>query len=180
MEKTYGKHYLRNLGPGLVMGTAVRDRIVKCARFSKIHTVADLETETKWDAASEHGAAIIAIIMEHYPIPDPASIVTPNALSQQSNIFIPNVFDIRSHVPHIIPNGSQQSISFVPYMAGTHSDVPPVVPYMPPHQEATVRHARVRQEPTCSACHKKGHTSTLLSLKFLLTLMRLSSAKSQM
>ncbi|KIL55217.1 hypothetical protein M378DRAFT_42169, partial [Amanita muscaria Koide BX008] len=68
-EKTYGKHYLRNLGPGLVMGTAVRDRIVECARFSKIRTIADLEKETKWDSASEHGAAIIAIITEHYPLP---------------------------------------------------------------------------------------------------------------
>ncbi|KIL58124.1 hypothetical protein M378DRAFT_41285, partial [Amanita muscaria Koide BX008] len=66
-KKKYGRIHLRNLGPGLVMGESVRDRIVACAHSSKIQTVADLEKETKWDGSTQFGKAIIAIILKHYP-----------------------------------------------------------------------------------------------------------------
>ncbi|KIL54412.1 hypothetical protein M378DRAFT_45287, partial [Amanita muscaria Koide BX008] len=48
VESKYGRATLRNLGPSLVMGEKVRDRIVDCARHGKIKTTANLERETKW------------------------------------------------------------------------------------------------------------------------------------
>lgn len=69
MKRMYGTAHLRNLGPALVMGTGVRDRIVDCAHFSKIMTVDDLERETKWGGSSKYGSAVISIIQRHYPPP---------------------------------------------------------------------------------------------------------------
>ena len=66
MEKLYGKSHLQNLGPGLVMGTMVRNCIVDCAHFSKIQSVVDLEKETKWGSSTEFGPAIIKIIGRYY------------------------------------------------------------------------------------------------------------------
>jgi hypothetical protein len=198
MEKTYGKHHLRTFGPGFIMGTTVRDRIVQCARFSKIRTIADLEKETKWDGVNEYADTILAMIAKHYPIPDPPINIF---LPRQPNPFIPPLPDMHSHVPST-PNRSPQSITFIPYMAPAHSHVSPIVnpfvsypqsqpvanafiplvpnvsqpqlaqyaPPLQPHYEPTVPRVRApRQDPTCSACHKKGHTSTLsLSMAIVL------------
>lgn len=79
--KKYSRGHLRNLGAGLVMGTTTRDRIVECARYGKIRTIANLDRETKWTGANEFGNDILKIIEEHYPIDPPPFIfveqVTP-------------------------------------------------------------------------------------------------------
>lgn len=82
-RKTYGKTHLRNLGPGLIMAESIRDRIVMCAHVSKIHTIEDLEKETKWGGANQFGDAIIAIINKHYP-PEPAPSITIASTSSNS------------------------------------------------------------------------------------------------
>ena len=48
-EKQYGPAILESLGPGIIMGSSICDRLVDCAHFHKIQTIADLEKETKWE-----------------------------------------------------------------------------------------------------------------------------------
>lgn len=67
-KKEYGQGHLHNLGPSLVMGMAVRERIIDCACHAKIKTADQLERETKWARAIEFSLEIIQIIEKHYPI----------------------------------------------------------------------------------------------------------------
>ena len=85
--KKYTRGHLRNLGAGLVMGTTTRDRIVECARYGKIRTIANLDRETKWTGANEFGNDILRIIEEHYPINPPPviSIEQTTPLSEASS-----------------------------------------------------------------------------------------------
>lgn len=85
-EEQYGQAVVFSLGPGIIMGTNVRDRIVDCAHFNKIRTIPDLEKETKWELASEYGMAILDIIRKHYPpppLPAPFVIDLANLPSSQ-------------------------------------------------------------------------------------------------
>ncbi|KAK2464056.1 hypothetical protein APHAL10511_003926 [Amanita phalloides] len=120
-----------------------------------------------WDGASEYGNTILSMITKRYPVSDPP---TSTLLPQPSDMWIPS-----------IANVSQQSLTFIPYSpivnpvaSYTQSQpVPPVantfIPHAPNVQpqldqyalplQPTVPRARVpRQDPTCSACRKKGHT----------------------
>jgi hypothetical protein len=89
----YGRAALRNLGPSLVMGEKVRDRIVDCARHGKIETIAHIERETKWINALEFGLEIIKIITQYYPSP-PSRLNASQAMSPLSDETQPALDDI--------------------------------------------------------------------------------------
>ncbi|KAF8342519.1 hypothetical protein F5887DRAFT_1135447 [Amanita rubescens] len=82
--KKYSRGHLRNLGAGLVMGTTTRDRIVECARYGKIRTIANLDRETKWTGANEFGNDILRMIETHYPI-DPPPIISIEQITEASS-----------------------------------------------------------------------------------------------
>ncbi|KAJ6567852.1 hypothetical protein B0H10DRAFT_1841336, partial [Mycena sp. CBHHK59/15] len=78
-----GRASFRNHGAGVIMSDEVLHRIVDCAHFSKIQTMADLLKDTHWHRATEDGAKVLALISQHRPIllPPPPSIpiTTPSA-----------------------------------------------------------------------------------------------------
>jgi hypothetical protein len=76
-REIYGSACLKHEGPGLVMAAMVRERIIKCACFGKIKTVANLERETRWFGSHEHGSDIIKLIEKHYP-PEPLPLPSPS------------------------------------------------------------------------------------------------------
>lgn len=88
MKRQYGDAHLQCLGPGLVMGTTIRDRIVDCAHFNKIQTIEDLQKETKWDSASTYGTTILDIIRKWYP-PKRASTLVVDLTNMPSQSSIP-------------------------------------------------------------------------------------------
>ena len=69
VETEFGEAALHDLGPSLLMGEKVRDRIVDCVQHGKIKTIANLERETKWTGAAEFGSEILGIIEKHHPSP---------------------------------------------------------------------------------------------------------------
>lgn len=139
-KKVYGKAHLRNLGPGLVMGETVCERIVDCAHFSKIRTIADLEKETKWFGSSELSKAVMDIIRKHYPLPvsAPLPLATP---------FEPPT--TQSPVTSAMPCAN------------------PMLPLSQMAQNSVPSQAKVpRKRPKCSLCHEEGHTSAFISHYF--------------
>ena len=88
MKRQYGDAHLQCLGPGLVMGTTIWDRIVDCAHFNKIQTIEDLQKETKWDSASTYGTTILDIIRKWYP-PKRASTLVVDLTNMPSQSSIP-------------------------------------------------------------------------------------------
>lgn len=143
MKRQYGQAWLRCMGPGLVMGTTVRDRIVDCAHFNKIRSVVDLKRETKWDLASTYGEAILDIIYSHYPptVPLPLVIDLVNTTSDSSQPI--------HNMPQAGPSGVSMVISTNPSSS------------------------RRRSEARCSLCQQTGHNckQPSFSLSFYLTLM---------
>ena len=59
MKEEFGLAILNNLGPGLIMGNAILDRIADCARAHKLDMVESLYRETKWDLAWELGEQVL-------------------------------------------------------------------------------------------------------------------------
>ncbi|KAJ7677684.1 P-loop containing nucleoside triphosphate hydrolase protein [Mycena polygramma] len=62
----------RSHGAGSIMPDEVLDRIVDCAHFYKITTLADLLRETTWHRVAEDGARVLSLISRHKPAPPPA------------------------------------------------------------------------------------------------------------
>lgn len=157
-EKVYGKGHLRNLGPGLIMGAGVRDRIVDCAHFSKIQTEADLEKETKWGGSSEFNAAVIDLIQKHHS----TAISTSSLPAAMSDALI--------QPPAIT---CMVSTSSLPAAMSDPLIQPPAITFMPHAnpmsqlsqnaQNGITIHAKARRRPPkCSLCHEEGHTSTFI------------------
>ncbi|KAM6491382.1 P-loop containing nucleoside triphosphate hydrolase protein [Amanita muscaria] len=86
----YGIACLKHEGPGLVMAATVRERIIKCAHFGKIKTVANLERETRWSGSHEYGPEIIKIIEKHYP-PDPPPLPSPSQVRPPLQVSTPQI-----------------------------------------------------------------------------------------
>ncbi|KAG1888914.1 uncharacterized protein F5891DRAFT_966066 [Suillus fuscotomentosus] len=64
----YGRSHLIDLGPTVVMGDMVLDRIVDCAHFQKIKVAKDLRKETHWSVNDDLAKEVIAIIHCIIPI----------------------------------------------------------------------------------------------------------------
>ncbi|KAF7338859.1 p-loop containing nucleoside triphosphate hydrolase protein [Mycena sanguinolenta] len=67
----YSRAVLRDSGPGVVMSNEILERIVDCAHHFKIQSVEQLTRETRWAFASEFGMAVVDLIKEHRPWPEP-------------------------------------------------------------------------------------------------------------
>ncbi|KAG2137187.1 hypothetical protein BD769DRAFT_1351874, partial [Suillus cothurnatus] len=91
-EKTveiHGHSHLIDLGPTIVMGDSILDRIVDCAHFEKIKTIEDLRKETHWSANDDLAREVISII--HHIIPISLYVTTPLQQCPLSNtVSTPN------------------------------------------------------------------------------------------
>jgi len=106
VEKRYGRATLRNLGPSLVMGEKVRDRIVDCARHGKIKTTANLERETKWTHAVEYGSEIIKIIEIYYH-----SAVIDLTASQSTQPLLHVMFSENVEQGKLVPQSTKRQVT---------------------------------------------------------------------
>ncbi|KAI5980764.1 P-loop containing nucleoside triphosphate hydrolase protein [Pisolithus albus] len=89
-EKTasvYGWHHLKDIGPCILMTDETVDRIVDCAHYHKIQTLADLKKETGWVDGEQYGNEIIAIIRRHAPPPTTLFASTPLGSATTSTIL---------------------------------------------------------------------------------------------
>ena len=125
--------HLCNLGAGLVMGATIRNRIVNCARYGKIRTIANLDHETKWTGTNEFGNDILKIIEDHYPInpPPPIFVEQVTLLSEPSS---------NSGYLHELP--LQQNVR---------------------HQHRSDMVLPAKHQVRCSVCHLEGHTSSSMN-----------------
>ena len=97
-KEIYGIACLKHEGPGLVMAATVRERIVKCAHFGKIKTVANLERETHWSGSHEYSSEIIKIIEKHYP-PEPALFPSSSQVRLPLQVSTPQIGNQQIEVP---------------------------------------------------------------------------------
>jgi hypothetical protein len=81
-----GRASFRNHGAGAIMSDEVLCRIVDCAHFNKIQTTADLARETHWHRATEDGAKILTLILQHHPVPPPPAVPDTPLRATTSNI----------------------------------------------------------------------------------------------
>ncbi|KAJ3476844.1 hypothetical protein NLI96_g10880 [Meripilus lineatus] len=71
IEDRWGPSFLKNMGPGFVLGDDTLARIADCARVGKITNLETLERETRWCHARRYGPEILRLISENYPtLPD--------------------------------------------------------------------------------------------------------------
>jgi hypothetical protein len=70
----HGRARLRNLGPGIIMGDDVLQRIVDCSHFYLIGTTAQLAKETHWSGVDDYGEKVLSLIKFHCPRPASAPI----------------------------------------------------------------------------------------------------------
>lgn len=61
----FGQRHLNNLGPGVVMGNELLQRIIDCARAHKLDSVDTLVRETKWVRAQELGEDVLRLVSEY-------------------------------------------------------------------------------------------------------------------
>lgn len=76
--KLEGRAVLQDYGASVFMTDQVLERIVDCAHYEKIVTIEQLARETRWVHASEHGAAVLALIQAHIPLATEAVTTRPN------------------------------------------------------------------------------------------------------
>ncbi|KAJ7105153.1 hypothetical protein C8R44DRAFT_530409, partial [Mycena epipterygia] len=67
----YSRAVLKDSGPGVVMSNEVLQRIVDCAHHFKIQSTDQLLRETRWAGATEFGTAVVDLVKEHRPMPEP-------------------------------------------------------------------------------------------------------------
>ena len=70
----HGHARLRNLGPGIIMGDDVLQRIVDCSHFYLIGTTAQLAKETHWSGVDDCGEKVLSLINLHCPKPASAPL----------------------------------------------------------------------------------------------------------
>ena len=61
----FGLAILNNLGPDLIMGDSILERITQCARAHKLGTLEDLYKETKWDQTWELGGEVLQLVRQY-------------------------------------------------------------------------------------------------------------------
>lgn len=62
MERLFSPPLLRTLGPALIMGDNVVQRLIDCARVHKGRDQQDLWRETKWVRVVELGEEVLALL----------------------------------------------------------------------------------------------------------------------
>jgi hypothetical protein len=69
----YGENAVQEYGASLLISDRLVDRLVLCARSSKLHTVASIFRETGWrkDWAGTHAPSLLALILSYTPQPLP-------------------------------------------------------------------------------------------------------------
>jgi len=100
----YGRSHLIDLGPTVVMGDSVLDRIVDCAHFQKIKVADDLRKETHWSVNDNLAKEVITIIHHIIPI----SLYTTAPLQQRplsTIVHAPNSGLAQPPSAHIASNG---------------------------------------------------------------------------
>ena len=67
----YGENIVQEYGACLLISDKLVDRLVLCARSSKLSTVASIFKETGWrrDWAGSHAPSLLALILSHSPLP---------------------------------------------------------------------------------------------------------------
>ena len=72
----YGENTIQEYGACLLISDRLVDRLVLCARSSKLSTVASIFKETGWrrDWAGTHAHSLLALILSHAPLPTPQSV----------------------------------------------------------------------------------------------------------
>jgi hypothetical protein len=65
----HGRARLRDLGPGIIMGDDVLQRIVDCSHFYLIGTTAQLAKETHWSGVDDCDEKVLSLIKLHCPKP---------------------------------------------------------------------------------------------------------------
>lgn len=99
----HGKMVVRRYGSQIIMSERILDRLIMCAQAHKITTVACIKRETQWKAnlADAYGAAIIALLHEHFPLVSTTSSVTLPSSMKASNSETTNIAQESNQV--IIP-----------------------------------------------------------------------------
>ena len=64
IQTQFGLAILNNLGPDLIMGDSILERITQCARAHKLGTLEDLYRETKWDQTWELGKEVLQLVRQ--------------------------------------------------------------------------------------------------------------------
>ncbi|KAG1779314.1 hypothetical protein EV702DRAFT_1195288 [Suillus placidus] len=110
----YGHPHLINLGPTVVMGDSVLDRIVDCAHFQKIKITDNLHKETHWSVNDNLAREVIAIIHRIIPI----SLYTTAPLKQCPLEALPLTVNapnsgLAQHSAHIPSNGPPAGVKKV-------------------------------------------------------------------
>ncbi|KAI6109395.1 hypothetical protein EDD16DRAFT_1479995 [Pisolithus croceorrhizus] len=83
----YGWHHLYDIGPSIMMCSAMLECIVDCTHHHKLSSIQDLKRETGWLDADQYGGEILSLIQRHIaPLASPF-ISTP----LQQTISPPNV-----------------------------------------------------------------------------------------
>lgn len=72
----YGENAVQEYGACLLISDRLVDRLVLCARSSKLLTVASIFKETGWrrDWAGTHAVSLLALIHSHTPLSAPRSV----------------------------------------------------------------------------------------------------------
>jgi hypothetical protein len=72
----YGENTVQEYGACLLISDQLVNRLVLCARSSKLSTVASIFKETGWrrDWAGTHASSLLALILSHAPLPATRSV----------------------------------------------------------------------------------------------------------
>lgn len=103
-EKTileYGWPHLKDIGPCVIMTDETVDRIVDCAHYHKVQSLADLKKETGWVDADRFSNEIIELTNTHSPLPATPFVLTPLRPTTMSGIL--NVDSPLSMHPPSVP-----------------------------------------------------------------------------
>jgi hypothetical protein len=87
----YGENAVQEYGACLLISDKLVDRLILCARSSKLSSVASLFKETGWrrDWAGTHAPSLLALILSHVPLPTTrsqaaSSSTTPESISDNT------------------------------------------------------------------------------------------------
>ena len=86
----YGEIAIQEYGPCLLISDRLVDRLVLCARSSKLSTVASIFKETGWrrDWAGNHAPSLLALILSHAPAPLQPPVPAPRSIQPSTGPLI--------------------------------------------------------------------------------------------
>lgn len=141
-EKTaviYGRGNLNDLGPSLIMPSAILDRIIDAAHHYKIRSAQDLRKETGWTDSELYGDEVVAIIQRHAAsLPSPF-ITTPLSF---------NYTNMGS--PYSAP-------MYSPFPLAISVPGPIIAPFGDKVANVNQSLAVPKRHNKCSACGQEGH-----------------------